>query len=228
MPADGAKTRSKASDMANVEFQSYLHSDAFKEVISNAVKEAVAAALLSIINPLEERIAALEAKAAKADDLEKSIARLSIKCNDNEQYSRRQNVRIYGFIEEEGEDCIKKIVDLSKGKMDIRLEASDIDKAHRVGKPRLDKPRAIIVKFKSHSDKTRLIKARKNLKGSVYYINEDLTKVNQELLFTARKNCTFVSSAWSIDGKIFAKRSQDNTIFRIIEHADFAQFGLTN
>jgi hypothetical protein len=62
--------------------------------------------------------------------------------------------------------------------MDIRLEASDIDKAHRVGKPRLDKPRAIIVKFKSHSDKTRLIKARKNLKGSVYYINEDLTKVN--------------------------------------------------
>ena len=87
MPADGVKTRSKASDMANVEFQSYLHSDAFKEVISNAVKEAVAAALLSIINPLEERIAALEAKAAKADDLEKSIARLSIKCNDNEQYS---------------------------------------------------------------------------------------------------------------------------------------------
>ncbi|CAB4033240.1 Hypothetical predicted protein [Paramuricea clavata] len=108
MPADGVKTRSKASDMANVEFQSYLCSDAFKEVISNAVKEAVAAALPSIINPLEERIAALEAKAAKVDILEKSIAHLLIKCNDNEQYSCCQNVRIYGFIEEEGEDLLRR------------------------------------------------------------------------------------------------------------------------
>jgi hypothetical protein len=183
--------------MANVEFQSYPHFDAFKEVISNAVNEAVGAALPSIINPLEERIAALKAKAAKVNALEKSIAHLLIKCNDNEQYSRHQNVRIYGFIEEEGEDCIKKIVDLCKGKMGIQLKASGIDKAHRVGKPRYDKPCAIIVKLKSHSDKTRLIKARKNLKGTVYYINEDLTKVNQELHFTARKNCIFVSSAWS-------------------------------
>jgi hypothetical protein len=38
--------------MANVEFHLYLRSDAFKEVISNAVKEAVATALLAIINPL--------------------------------------------------------------------------------------------------------------------------------------------------------------------------------
>jgi hypothetical protein len=52
MLCDGVKTRSKASDIANVEFQSHLRSDAFKEVISSAVKEAVAAAFPSIINPL--------------------------------------------------------------------------------------------------------------------------------------------------------------------------------
>ena len=41
-----------------------------------------------------------------------------------------------------------------------------MDKAHRVGKRSCVKPRAIIVKFKSHSDKIMLVKCKKTLKGS--------------------------------------------------------------
>ena len=139
--------------MANTEIQSYLLSDAFKETISNAVKEGVADALSTTIKPLEERIALLEEKAAKVDVLEKTIAQLPINCSDNEQYSRRQNLRVYGFTEEEGEDYIKKTVNMCKNKL------GDIDKAHRhrVGKPRHGKPRTIVVKLEFY----RLIKARK-------------------------------------------------------------------
>ena len=149
--------------MANAEIQSYLLSDAFKETISNAVKEGVADALSTTIKALEERIALLEEKAAKVDVLEKTIAQLPIKCSDNEQYSRRQNLRVYGFTEEEGEDYIKKTVNMCKNKLGIQLEASDIDRAHRhrVGKPRHGKPRTIVVKLEFYSNKSRLIKARK-------------------------------------------------------------------
>jgi hypothetical protein len=106
---------------------------------------------------------------------------------------------MHGFIEEEGEDCIKKIVDMCKGTMGIQLEASDIDRAHRVGKPRCDKPRAIIVKLKSHSDMTRLIKARSYESQSRIAFHSSTELYICFLSLVNRR-------------KIFAKRSQDNII----------------
>lgn len=46
----------------------------------------------------------------------------------------------------------------------------------------------------------------------IYFIGVDLTELNQHLYFTARKDCLNVSSVWSMDGKIFVKRTD---LFRL-------------
>ena len=68
--------------------------------------------------------------------------------------------------------------------------------------------------------------AKKKLKGTPYFISEDLTRLNQQLYLTARKDCLNVSSVWSMDGKIFVKRQSDNRIIHIVQHEDFSNYDL--
>jgi hypothetical protein len=65
------------------------------------------------------------------------------------------------------------------------------------------------------------------LKGTQYYINEDLTKFNIELLNYARDQKSFIKSAWSTDGKILV-RNLDDKITRIRQFNDFLKFNLTD
>ncbi|XP_072181319.1 uncharacterized protein [Diadema setosum] len=88
-----------------------------------------------------------------------------------------------------------------------KLEAvlSDIDRCHRVGKTQDGKHRGgILVKFCSYKTRSKVITARRKLKGSGISIQEDLTARNQELyrkVYTSKK----VASAWTSDGRIFAQ-----------------------
>ena len=63
------------------------------------------------------------------------------------------------------------------------------------------------------------MKARKKLKGTSYFISEDLSRVNQNIYRTARTGCLNVASVWTTDGRIFVKRQTDDKRFQIIEYA---------
>ena len=70
-------------------------------------------------------------------------------------------------------------------------------------KSRIIKP--IIVKFVSHKKKAELYKLSGGCFSRGIYINENLTSFRRELLKEAnkkRKN-NIISSAWTIDGKVF-------------------------
>ena len=77
--------------------KSYLTSQDFNEIISKAVKEVVGQAMESILKELKAEIAVLE---GKVKILEDTVEKVTTKANDNEQFSRRQNVRVTGFVEE--------------------------------------------------------------------------------------------------------------------------------
>ena len=78
------------------------------------------------------------------------------------------------------ENCKAEVVAIIKSRLNINdISEADIDAAHRIGRPRNDKPRAIIVKFFRRDDKQRVIGARRKLKHSHYVITEDLTELNQ-------------------------------------------------
>jgi precorrin-6B methylase 1 len=220
-------TRGSVAAMAAMksEIEDALKSEAFQQLLQSAIQEALNVAVLKIIEPMTKTIAELQ---EKITSLESQLVRVENMANDNEQYSRRHNVRISGFEEERIEDCITKVVQFCNEKLKVDLSDQNIDRAHRVGKPKENRSRAIIVRFKSHKDKIAVLRQRKELKSTRFYVNEDLTSRNQQLLYCARKDCKNAASAWSRDGKIFVKRASDEKIFKIVSMSDFLQNDLLN
>ena len=163
-------------------------SEVFKSVIVSALNSVISETL----KPLQVEIQLLK---SKNEALRCELAEVKAKFNDNEQYSRRNNIRIFGLHERSHENCYDVVLNLC-GELDIDISRNELDRAHRVGRV-LDPnsgnavvhPRPVIVKLISHQSKLKLMKARKNLKGKDIFIREDLTKANHALLMFVRRNC---------------------------------------
>jgi hypothetical protein len=135
--------------------------------------------------------------------MKKYINYLMLKTNANEQYSRKYNIRIGGIKKDPKEDCYEKVSTFFQSKLGLKIENSEYDRIHRVGK-RASKDRQMIVKFKSYRTKAEVIKHRLKLKGAAgLFINEDLTAYNLDLYYEAR-GASFIAATWSSDGKVFA------------------------
>ena len=244
---------SNISAMIKEEVSAFLKSDTFKDIVHTAITEAMNKCLAQYVEPLQDEVKSLKVSVGKLEEelgkaklvvepleekiliLERKVAdmscdlsRVGLKANDNEQYSRRYNVRVFGCVEEESEKCSEKLVNLCRDKLELDdFSVDKIDRCHRVGKLRSGgKPRAIIVRLKSYEAMRSVMHAKKKLKGTPYFISEDLTRLNQHLYLTARKDCLNVSSVWSMDGKIFVKRQLDNRIIHIVQHEDFSNYDL--
>ena len=77
-----------------------------------------------------------------------------------------------------------------RNELGITVNDSDIDRVHRVGRGGLSPPQ-MIVKFTSYRAKERVVKNRSKLTGKKgFYINEDLTSYNLDLLRKARMAAT--------------------------------------
>ena len=117
-----------------------------------------------------------------------------------------------------------------KRAIEADVSIDDIERSHRVGKPRsFGRPRDMIVKFVSYRVRRRVYGARTKTKDKGYrgvYINEDLTKPRSKLLLKARKMVKLgqLASAWSSDGTILVRDLRD-TKHRIASDSDLAVFG---
>ena len=114
----------------------------------------------SILKELKAEIAVLE---GKVKTLEDTIEKVAAKANDNEQFSRRQNVRVTGFVEENEENCAEKFVNLCREKIGLDVNDDIVDRAHRVGKKEERTNRAIIVRLKTHKDKLAILRTERIL-----------------------------------------------------------------
>lgn len=129
----------------------------------------------------------------------------------NEQYSRRNNIKIL-FVEETGkseaaEESEKKVLAVLHDKLGLRhIRSEDIEAAHRVGEKKDGSTRPIIVKFVSRKTKAEVIRNRRKLKNCKpkVVIVEDLTKSNY-ILFRQASDHPGTLRCWTSDGKIFAQ-----------------------
>ena len=94
------------------------------------------------------------------------IDNLVIKCDDNEQYSRRSWLRVHGleFNSDNDEGVMKKVEKCCKD-MDVEFNENEIDRAHYIGKSYVDKMknkkvRSLIIKFKSWRSRCAFHKSR--------------------------------------------------------------------
>ena len=145
---------------------------------------------------------------ARVGEMEK-LAKVNAKnVNEVEQYTRRNNIRIYGIDDrnknESAEDTITLVLKFLKSKLDVDLERWDIDIAHRMGRFSTAGNRILICRFVSRLHRNIVISKRRVLKGSQFIIREDLTNKNAKLLENASA-VSNVKSAWTDQGKVLVE-----------------------
>lgn len=126
---------------------------------------------------------------------------LSDKLDEREQYSRRNNLRIFGVKEEEGEKT-DELVKQVGAQLGLNISQFQIDRSHRVGRRGTgDKPRPILVKFYGYGPRHEMFTSKKKLKGTKVTIREDLTSQRLDVLNKAIEAYTF-RKVWTHDGTI--------------------------
>lgn len=128
------------------------------------------------------------------------------KSNFNEQYSRKNNVKILNIPEStyETERTLTEVVTselLAKGNVDI--DPQDIMAIHRIpGKTGAPKP--VLMKLKNNSVKTRIMQQRKNMKDAGHRLVDDVTKLNTGLIGRLMRHSR-IESAWYFNGAVYGK-----------------------
>ncbi|OWF36874.1 Protein unc-13-like C [Mizuhopecten yessoensis] len=225
----------KLSEMVTVESLN----DKFSKM---ATKTDLEKATSEIVNRLNDKVDILENRVfdleTTNDELKKKVTRLENNMekmkeaisevgyaaekaeygvNEIGQYTRKSSVRIFGLEDdrdEKVENTCEKVNALLQSKLEMQIQNSDIDIAHRLGRFDSKKNRSIIVKFICRRKKNECIANRYKLKGTGIVIKDDLTQENQHLL----DMCYYddrVKQSWSDNGKMYAQLVHDNSIHRI-------------
>uniref|UniRef100_A0A1Y1K7J7 L1 transposable element RRM domain-containing protein n=1 Tax=Photinus pyralis TaxID=7054 RepID=A0A1Y1K7J7_PHOPY len=172
--------------------QKTLKNKDFVQLLVSSVTEIVKKQFEGEINALSDKVQSLE---RKLEDQTESL----------EQYSRLNNLRIFGVPESDSEDTDKVIVKLCKEQLKVDLQLGDIDCSHRLPGPD-NQPRPLIVKFVRRSMKTLVYNNKKLLKGTKVIIREDLTKRRLQLLRDVKAKFNLNNSeVWTFNTRIFAK-----------------------
>jgi CII-binding regulator of phage lambda lysogenization HflD len=184
--------------------------------------------LKSKINQLEKQLVTTkEDEAQNITNLKKILHDKTGQLNDLEQYGRRNNIRISGISEslekntnESAETTTNKILHILNEKFPkINLQESDIDIAHRLGKPKDGHSRPIIVKFVSRLKRNTIMSNRREFKGTDIFLNEDLTQINQKVLMAIKRTKSDQEAVWSWDGKVHHKSASGD--IRVIQFAQY-------
>jgi hypothetical protein len=170
MPVTRSSGSTETDDFV-MQMDNYMKSS---EVFRSVIVEALNFAISETLKPLQADIKFLK---SENEALRSELAEVKAKSNENEQYSRRNNVRIFGLPENVRENCYDVVLDLCN-ELNIEVSRNELDRVHRVGRVSnvADYRRPMIVKLIGHQSKLKLIKARKNLKGKDIYIRKILLK----------------------------------------------------
>lgn len=126
------------------------------------------------------------------EDLEK-------RANYQEDYNRRNNLRITGIQEQAGETWEETANTVSKLlEAKLQLPPMELERAHRTGPVTPSRPRPVVVRFERFRDREATIRNARKLKGTGIYINEDLCPASQEL----KKSQILLMKQAREDGKI--------------------------
>lgn len=118
----------------------------FLQELVNSVANAVTKVLENKINELSREL----------DQLNEDVTALEYKHDNLEQYSRRNNIRIYGIPRTTDENIEEIVLDLFNHKLNCKVNSNDMEICHRVGRNR-DGKQAIFIKFFSYHIKQKYI-----------------------------------------------------------------------
>lgn len=215
-PTDKNKPASSIQDTSTVMIHEVVNQilnedDILEKIVSqlaNRIEKIVQDAVNSLMKPILDQVSELKTQVAK---LQETVGTLNIDVQDRtdelEQYQRRNNLRVFGIPEENGENTDELVIKLFKDKLEVDVSEKCLDRTHRVGKrhpPGQDgtvRPRPIIVRFVSYRDRRIVFTNKKKLKATGVSIKEDLTSTRLELLRSAVEKFGR-NRTWTLDGRI--------------------------
>ena len=171
---------------------------------------------------------------SELESLKETIRKIDKKTDENNQYSRRENIRIYGVEEQKvtTEDgftktletdnmCLAKVLSVFNSKMGLQINDTDIAAVHRLGKidPSMKAGRAIIVRFVSRRVRDQVLMQRKMIFKTGIVITEDLSPKQYNLLTQVKSDKEVCKSAWTRNGVVFMKTHSEH-IVKVLEPAD--------
>nr|CAI5853329.1 unnamed protein product [Callosobruchus analis] len=187
------------------------------ESISNIILETITSALNDKFSYYDSKIAQLEAEVSElrtkfADSNSipaEGIGQKSIQLqlDSVQQHSRNNNLRIVRVPEADDQNLNKRVYDIIKDRMKIKIDESDIVAAYRVGQKVDNKPRHVLVSFKDNAVKMDVYKNKRLLKGTSSVIKEDLTAFRLKALRAAADKHGY-KNVWSVNGNLFLKTSK--------------------
>ena len=128
------------------------------------------------LSDAEKLIASQKKKLEAVDTVGVDLAEVADRVRIMEDYSRRNNI-IFDGIEKDGSETEEQLTFKIQKILTERLGVTaDYDVAHRLGDSRngRDRPRPVIVRFKSFSDRQACMRASFNLRGTNIYLNDDV------------------------------------------------------
>ncbi len=189
----------------------------------------------TITGPLQSKCKELEkvtaVQKAEISILKKQVYNLQ---DDFEKSKRASNLMITGLPEGQNENLANTVIDLVQGKLEVDLAPEDIESASRMGKQdsTSQRPRMVFLKLASANKKRQIFMAKRklfqrnprqdvqsqdvqnatvvtpNARGPLIFINEDLTRPNQELFRQTRqlKRDGKIHNTWTQDGCILVSK----------------------
>nr|CAD7194419.1 unnamed protein product [Timema douglasi] len=126
-------------------------------------------------------------------EINKKVMLQEDKLDDLDQYSRRNCLLVHGMPEKPGEEVRTEVLRMFETRLNVKIEARDVDRCHRIGKPKrtsaealVEGRRPITIKFTSHQKRSLAFSAKKALKSTSILIMESLTSMRQQILKAAR------------------------------------------
>lgn len=131
----------------------------------------------SLKEAIKQQDLSQKALANEASIAQEDLKEISNNIDYLENQSRRNNVVFDGIAEQSKEtwvDSENKVLKILKDNM--QLEALPIERAHRVGRPKPQKNRAVVVKFLNFKDRETVLRSGKKLRGTSIFVREDLSE----------------------------------------------------
>ncbi|CAG2211189.1 unnamed protein product [Mytilus edulis] len=137
------------------------------------------------------------------------IANLS--SNYNEQYSRKNNIKVFNFPRRDRQNLCKDFIEMVKKDLDVSLEERDVVAIHRL--PAVHEPSPLIVRFFNSDVKRSVMRVRKQLNGKVKFV-DDVTQRNMELIHRLEKSNHF-EQVWYFNCGVYGRTECGEQINKI-------------
>ena len=166
--------------------------------------------LQKLENNNKSNLKSLQEQIDRTDEISRMASK---KANYNEQFSRKNNIKIQNIPEskdENEESLTKTVTGILNTHAEVDLQPIDIVAMHRIP-TKQGQTRPVLIKLRNNSIKSAIMKKRAPMKNGGYKLVDDVTKPNQGLISRLHLHPD-IQSAWYFNGAVYGQTVKDERV----------------